>query len=519
MKCFFTKIGRFFWSWGFLKFILWVATFIVFFYAEEDWRGARAWAATKAEWEAKGESFDYNKFIPPPIPDDQNLAAIPLFKLEPVKSNNPDFSHTYERAFHLEQALRTREQTGNDLPSTGNWQRGELPDLAKIRNVIATNYLAVFKDTKPPENTLAQLEALYPFLIDLRAAAAERPLCRFPSDYATSPPAARALPLLIGQLKLSKILTLHAILALDHRQSDVALEDIKTSYTLLSGAQRDPTLVGGLVAMGMESVSDAALYDGLAQHLWSDAQLVEIDHTLKPIDFLDVYRFDMRSEAAESISNLDFYKNEPQGKIIKLITGMSSEPADADNTPLPGYPDFVGQILSLWPGGWWDQNKRQKASLVFNSLPVVDPKTHRVFPARINELEKQVHDLRMRAWAPWNIFAALTTSYLPTTPPKFTQGQVWVDEARIACALERYRLAHGIYPHSLEELAPAYIDTVPHDIINGEPYHYQLRPDGTFLLYSVGWNQKDDGGKVVYEKDSPSRLDYRNGDWVWPTPK
>jgi hypothetical protein len=94
-----------------------------------------------------------------------------------------------------------------------------------------------------------------------------------------------------------------------------------------------------------------------------------------------------------------------------------------------------------------------------------------------------------------------------------------VDEARIACALERYRLAHGVYPDSLDALAPAYIDALPHDIMTGDPYHYQLRPDGTFLLYSVGWNETDDGGTVVYEKDHPDRLDYQQGDWVWPTPK
>src|SRR5277367_1685319 len=87
MKPFFTKLLRFFWSWGFLKFLLWTATLIILFYAEEDWRGARMWAATKAEWEAKGESFDYNKFIPAPIPDDQNLGAIPLFKMEPDPEN------------------------------------------------------------------------------------------------------------------------------------------------------------------------------------------------------------------------------------------------------------------------------------------------------------------------------------------------------------------------------------------------------------------------------------------------
>jgi hypothetical protein len=97
--------------------------------------------------------------------------------------------------------------------------------------------------------------------------------------------------------------------------------------------------------------------------------------------------------------------------------------------------------------------------------------------------------------------------------------QVWVDEARIASALERYRLAHNAYPDSLDALVPACIDEVPHDIMNGQPYHYRLRPDGTYLLYSVGWNQTDDGGKVVYKKDAPAQVDYKEGDWVWPTPQ
>jgi hypothetical protein len=42
MKVFFTstcaKIGRVFWSWGFLKFILWTVTLIILFYVEEDCR-------------------------------------------------------------------------------------------------------------------------------------------------------------------------------------------------------------------------------------------------------------------------------------------------------------------------------------------------------------------------------------------------------------------------------------------------------------------------------------------------
>ena len=47
----------------------------------------------------------------------------------------------------------------------------------------------------------------------------------------------------------------------------------------------------------MAAINDAAIYDGLAQHDWNDAQLVELEQTLKPINFLADYQFAMRSEA------------------------------------------------------------------------------------------------------------------------------------------------------------------------------------------------------------------------------
>jgi hypothetical protein len=47
-----------------------LATLIAIFYTEEDWRGKRAWETYQREWEAKGEKFDWQVFIPPSVPDD-----------------------------------------------------------------------------------------------------------------------------------------------------------------------------------------------------------------------------------------------------------------------------------------------------------------------------------------------------------------------------------------------------------------------------------------------------------------
>ena len=74
------------------------------------------------------------------------------------------------------------------------------------------------------------------------------------------------------------------------------------------------------------------------------------------------------------------------------------------------------------------------------------------------------------------------------------RNQTLANEAFIACGLERYRLAHGQYPETLEALVPQFAEKLPHDIIGGQPLKYHRTADGQFVLYSVGWNEKDDGG-------------------------
>ena len=89
--------------------------------------------------------------------------------------------------------------------------------------------------------------------------------------------------------------------------------------------------------------------------------------------------------------------------------------------------------------------------------------------------------------------------------------------ARTACVLEHYRLVNGVYPETLDALAPQFIEKLPHDVINGLPMHYRLMDDGTFLLYSVGWNEKDDKGVVALSAGG-REVDLTKGDWVWQYP-
>ncbi len=75
------------------------------------------------------------------------------------------------------------------------------------------------------------------------------------------------------------------------------------------------------------------------------------------------------------------------------------------------------------------------------------------------------------------------------------------DVTRLAFALAEYRARQGSYPAKLADLVPKYVATVPRDIFNNEELHYQ-RQGGGCLLYSVGPNGKDDGGRN--REDNPA---------------
>ena len=99
-------------------------------------------------------------------------------------------------------------------------------------------------------------------------------------------------------------------------------------------------------------------------------------------------------------------------------------------------------------------------------------------------------------------------------------------QALTACALERYRLAHGQYPAALDALVPPFLTQVPINALNPTtaPLKYQLQGANQFILYSLGLNQVDDKGQIgSYRLDSwPGpipffRLD--EGDWVWGSPE
>ena len=72
--------------------------------------------------------------------------------------------------------------------------------------------------------------------------------------------------------------------------------------------------------------------------------------------------------------------------------------------------------------------------------------------------------------------------------------------SRTGLALLRHKLAHGSYHAVLAEIDPAFLPEIPLDPFTGKALVYRTEGDG-FLLYSIGQNLKDDGGKEAKDLD------------------
>src|SRR5262249_53335389 len=144
-----------------------------------------------------------------------------------------------------------------------------------------------------------------------------------------------------------------------------------------------------------------------------------------------------------------------------------------------------------------------------------DAGLRQVFPAQIeSNVQRLESELRVgrRDVSPVLSHHLVASQLLPALTPalrKAAQAQTAANQAFLACALERYRLQHGQFPESLNELTPQLLSRLPNDVVTGQPYKYH-RKEQTFALYSVGWNQKDDAGT-----QGKTLFDEKNGDWVW----
>jgi hypothetical protein len=580
-----------------------LATLVAIFYTEEDWRGKRVWENCKRELEAQGVVLDWDKFLPPSVPDDQNFFTASTNILLRFKyhesTNDPDYEAALANPW-----LRLQPTSSNSYPTLGS------PVVAKIivssqvpvgvsqdtntilvglndpaaaeraRNLINTVigphiqgaagfqfYKTEFKNIRPAQiyvqaeikpsrsdlqtlipadteltrsdsnlrtlissdtqlmsaNAVVQknfdvaLSGLHyptmtaddylkwsdqyaPAFADIREAL-KRPYAILPGDY--SQPYEIPIPNFVTMRALAQTLAQRAQCYLLLGEPDKALPELALIHDVCRILEKPPTgkpetLLEAMIDVALTGLYEQVIEEGFQRHAWQEPQLAALQEQLAQIN-LPPCVFEAFQEQPARVSR--------NAEIIPLQKWFS---LDGVKTSWP-----TKATLRLMPRGWIYQNIIIAVQLEQLSWVGFDPTKGTISPQTFDTSMDKMQT-RLEHYSPYYLLADIAFPNYAKAWQVTAYNQTLVNEAQIGCALERYRLSHGEYPETLNELIPQYMQTIPHDIIGGQPLHYRRTDDGKFLLYSVGWNEIDDGGQEQSRRGYPYTEDYSKGDWVWP---
>ncbi len=505
-----------------------IALVVTLFYAEEDVRGWHAWYKFQQQAMAAGEKLDFASVIPPPVPANQNFALSPI-----VVSSYAAQLDTNGRAIsppltNVVNRLAMNIYRNQDWPhstTNGYWPQGTVTDLKAWQHYFATpptnsvtNEFPV--PSQPPSAAAAVLFGLGNFdaAIEELRAAAQLPQSRFPINYDAQPPYSALIPHLSPLKRCCQVLQLRALAELETGHPDQAVADIQLAFRVMDATRSEPLLISHLVRLAQFSLTLQPIFEGLARHQWSATQLMALETSLARQDFLADCQLALRSERNAALTTIDYLRQKTSDS--KFMTVLIEPPILLDDENEGGINWTVilaTTCYELAPAGWYWLNQSFIGELYQQwDLRICDPEKQLVSPALAKQADEALES-ELVSWRPWNCFATFLMPAVTASEIKFAFAQNAVDLARIACALERYRLANGTYPDSLFQLSPQFIAALPHDLITGQPLNYRLTHDGRFLLYSVGWNEVDDGGKVGLK--SSGYFDIKTGDWLWQYPK
>ena len=113
------------------------------------------------------------------------------------------------------------------------------------------------------------------------------------------------LPILAELKRCTQVLQLRAIAELADGQNAKALADVKLMLYLNNSLRSSPFLISHLVRIAIVAIDLQPIWEGLAEHKWSDEQLAALEAELAKVDFLADYGFIMRGERAFAIASFE----------------------------------------------------------------------------------------------------------------------------------------------------------------------------------------------------------------------
>jgi hypothetical protein len=454
-----------------------VALLVVSYFGFQNWRSKRAWRTFQTSLKQSGESLNILPLLPERAPDDENFARSPAF-LGLVSKTNRERTDLFERMKPFELPANGAQgsaflmdwsrQTPSPLQPFVNWTRQQSRGGSGA------------KRTQDAAAILQGLEAQSGTLRELAAAA----VCYTTFQTSTNRDASavfyptREKILMLERLHLLFQVRACALLALGRNEE--AAEDVLTGLRLARLARQLPDTSSSFRVQGLLARSLQPLWEGLSQQAWTEPQLGAFQHELAGFNLLADYTNAVRRVV---LAHIQVWRSNAD----RTNSSIALPGLDAGYTTDPTW--------RLQPRTWWFDSCIQLHNAGQNAIEQVDVAAGRIQQANnwsdLNGLPLASPTTELlQQWLWWG-----------ANPASVAFAQTSVNQAILACALERFRLVNIGYPETLDRLVPEFLDRVPHDAVSGRPMIYQ--PGSSFILRGVGPNGVDD------------RKNAASDDWLW----
>jgi hypothetical protein len=327
--------------------------------------------------------------------------------------------------------------------------------------------------------------------ITLTRQATTIPTCRFPVDYDATNLAGILLPHLGKMRSLADVVSAQALREARLGQTDAALNDIAVLFRMSEHLAPEPILLSGVTAIAIERLGYKTLARVLDDVALSPDQAQGFAGRLAHTDWTDALHNDLLGERCFGLWAFQFASNPIEAR--QLVRG-----------PYASGSTIVSKGLGvLWSPLWKMDEVQYLRARDRQSKAFLKPGTPLISD------DKFVREL------PW--YAICTRIMLPALARvgyKRDAVLVYRRMALVALALHACRTTQGHFPDSLHDAEKNWRDPLPHDLYTEQSFLYR-REGAKILLYSVGPNRKDEGGRKAERTGSRGADISAGDDLVW----
>ena len=322
--------------------------------------------------------------------------------------------------------------------------------------------------------------------------------CRFPLElqkgYAMPQPHLGALH------DAARIFVLRMRAHLAAGDSPAAYADFQDGFQTYRAFKDEPTLLSGVMRISKLALLCNAVGDGLRDRAWAEPEMRKLEADLASPHIWEDCRLSFASERGCANWCYDLVAGPSSTERTDLLLGLGATGMHPSSNAITSWmliPRRVFRDNQLRQNQYLDE-MLTRVSQDGRSFDPDGPLPSD--PDNLTGLIDPYYFFLFRLAAPGFAYDC----------DRFVHLQTQLDEARIACVLERFRLVRGAYPERLVELVPDFIAELPVDTYSHQPLIYRRKDGGTFLLYGVGKNRTDDGGAV-----DPKHSETQQRDAIW----